>query len=116
MDPVIDQTFSVINIVNLFIGIAIFIAVLLSFYYMFTGAISLILSGGQDEKIKEAVNTIRYSVIGLVMTILAIASIFLLGNIFGVDVGEYISFDRVSEMLSAAFDRILYGKSPDAEF
>jgi hypothetical protein len=105
----IDQEIDILYVVNLFIGLGIVLAILLSLYYMFTGGISLILSGGQDDKIKESVNTIRYAVIGLVMTILAVASMYLFGNLFGVDVFEHVNPDRIFEALRGFFDRLING-------
>ena len=111
MNVAVDQTFDLIDILNLAIGLAMVFAAALSIYYMFSGGISLILSGGQDDKIKEAVNTIRYAVIGLVITVLAFAFIYLLGNVFDVQVGEYINVDRIYSILSSVFDRVVNGKN-----
>ena len=107
----INQTFNIIDLLNLAIGLAMVFAATLSIYYMFSGGISLILSGGQDDKIKEAVNTIRYAVIGLVITVLAFAFIYLLGNVFEVQVGEYINVDRIYSILSSVFERVVNGKN-----
>lgn len=111
MNPVVDQTFNIIDLINLAIGLAMVFAAALSIYYMFSGGISLILSGGQDDKIKEAVNTIRYAVIGLVITVLAFAFIYLLGNVFDVQVGEYINVERIYNILSSVFERVVNGKN-----
>ncbi len=116
MTPVIDQTFDIITIVNLAIGLAMVFAAALSIYYMFSGGISLILSGGQDDKIKEAVNTIRYAVIGLVVTVLAFTVIFLLGNVFDVSVGDYINVERIYSILSFVFDKVVNGPNSSSEF
>jgi len=111
MPVAIDQTFNIVDLLNLAIGLAMVFAAALSIYYMFSGGISLILSGGQDDKIKEAVNTIRYAVIGLVITVLAFAFIYLLGNVFDVQVGEYINVERIYSVLSSVFERVVNGKN-----
>ena len=111
MSAEINQTFNIIDLLNLAIGLAMVFAATLSIYYMFSGGISLILSGGQDDKIKESVNTIRYAVIGLVITVLAFAFIYLLGNVFEVQVGEYINVDRIYTILSSVFDIVVNGKN-----
>lgn len=105
----IQSTFSLEYLVNLGIALAISVAFILSVYYMFSGAISMILSGGQEDKIKEAVNTIRYSVIGLVVTVLAVVFIFMVGNLFGVSLNEYINFDRMIEIMTGLIERIANG-------
>jgi uncharacterized BrkB/YihY/UPF0761 family membrane protein len=108
-DVSVETTFNIIDLINLGIGLAITIAFALSVYYMFAGAISMILSGGQEDKIKEAVNTIRYAVIGLVITVLAVVFIFVIGNIFDINVKEYVNFDRILELLKGLFDRVVNG-------
>lgn len=109
MDIAVNQTFNIIDIINLAIGLAMVFAAVLSIYYMFSGGISLILSGGQDDKIKESVNTIRYAVIGLVITVLAFAFIFLLGNVFDVAISKYIQIDKIYAVLASLFDRVMNG-------
>lgn len=109
MPIAVNQTFDLVDILNLAIGLAMVFAAALSIYYMFSGGISLILSGGQDDKIKESVNTIRYAVIGLIITVLAFAFIYLLGNVFNVQVGNYINVERIYSILSSVFDRVVNG-------
>jgi hypothetical protein len=53
--------------------------------FIFVGGISFILSGGQEDKIKQAVGTIRYSIIGLIVTILAMTAVTVVGRIFNID-------------------------------
>lgn len=114
-DPAAN-TFDLIDLVNLFIAIAIAIAIALSVYYIFVGGVSFILSGGKEEKIKEAVNTIRYAIIGLVVTVAAIVFMYFIGNIFGVNIGEYISPERMFELLSSFFERATTTPSSSGEF
>ena len=82
----IQTLFNPIDLINLAIGLALLAAAVLSVYYMFYGGIALILSGGNDEKIKEAMGTIRYAIIGLIVTLLAVGFIYLLGNMTNVAV------------------------------
>lgn len=103
---VTSNAFNVIDLVNLAIALAIIIAICLSVYYIFVGGISFILSGGQEDKIKEAVNTIRYAIIGLVVTVAAIVFLYFLGNVFGVNVGEKINPERMLEMAGAVYERV----------
>ncbi|MEI7511191.1 MAG: hypothetical protein WCJ84_03480 [Candidatus Peregrinibacteria bacterium] len=100
------NTFNIVDLINLAIALAIIVAIVLSVYYLFVGGISFILSGGQEDKIKEAVNTIRYAIIGLVMTVLAVVFLYILGNIFGVNVAEKINPDRMLEMAQTVYNRV----------
>jgi predicted permease len=70
-NTIIDSAsnYNVIDIINKGLAYAIIAAGLLSVIFIFVGGFSLILSGGNEEKIKSAVGTIRYSIIGLIITI-----------------------------------------------
>ncbi len=100
------NTFNIIDLINLFIALAIVLAIVLSVYYIFVGGISFILSGGEESKIKDAVNTIRYAIIGLVITVAAVVFMYFIGNIFGVNVGDKINPDRMLEMAKSVYDRV----------
>jgi hypothetical protein len=50
----------------------------------------LILSGGKDEKVKPAVNSIRFAVLGVIVIIIALFVAPKLGDILGLNVGRYV--------------------------
>jgi hypothetical protein len=56
----------------LVISIFVLAAGMLSILFILWGGLLLILSGGKDDKIKPAINTIRFAVIGVVVTVLTI--------------------------------------------
>ena len=66
------QNYNIVELINKGLAYAIIIAGFLSVVFIFIGGISFILSGGQEDKIKQAVSTIRYSIIGLIVTILSV--------------------------------------------
>ena len=80
---------------------AIMIAGFLSVVFIFVGGISFILSGGQDDKIKSAVGTIRYAIIGLIVTILSVVIINTVGRAIGINVIQYINFKDVIEIITS---------------
>lgn len=51
----------------------------------------LILSGGKDEKVKPAINSIRYAVVGLIVIILSIFVAPKVGDLLGLNVSTYVS-------------------------
>ena len=79
---------------------AIIIAGFLSVVFIFVGGISFILSGGQEDKIKSAVSTIRYSIIGLIITILATVIIGTVGKAMGLDIIRYINFGDIIDTIT----------------
>lgn len=89
------QDYNVLEIVNIGLAYAIIIAGFLSVIFIFYGGFSFILSGGQEEKIKSAVSTIRYAIIGLVITILATVIVGTVGRAMGLDIIRYLNFGEI---------------------
>jgi len=102
------EQFDILEILNRGIAYAIIIAGFLSVVFIFLGGISFILSGGQEDKIKQAVSTIRYAIIGLIVTVLAIVIVGLVGRALGLDIIQYLNpadiFATVRELTSQAGD------------
>jgi len=94
------QNYDIVTIINIGLAYAIIIAGALSVFFIFIGGISFILSGGQEEKIKQAVSTIRYAIIGLIVTLLAVVIIQVIGRIFGLDVIKYIDLGRIVQTVT----------------
>lgn len=94
------QNYEILEIINRGLAYAIIIAGLLSVVFIFVGGFSFILSGGQEDKIKSAVGTIRYSIIGLIVTILATVIIGTVGKAMGLDIIQYIQFADIIETIT----------------
>jgi len=103
----VTSQFNLVDLINLAVAIAIILAGGLSVFYIFVGGISFILSGGQEDKIREAIQTIRYAIIGLIVTILSVTIIKIVGFIFGFDLLSVVSWDRITVLMSELIDRIL---------
>lgn len=86
---------SLMDLVQMFVVYAFIAAAALSAIFIFVGGISFILSGGNDEKIKQAVNTIRYSIIGLIVTILSFTFVAIVGRLFNLNFMGFLSYDRI---------------------
>jgi hypothetical protein len=102
----VSHEFSVVDLLNLGVAIAILLAGTLSVFYIFFGGISFILSGGQEDKIKQAVHTIRYAIIGLIVTILSVTLVKILGYLFGFDLLSLITWDRITGLMNLIIERI----------
>lgn len=84
---------------NMGIAYAILITGFLSVVFMLVGGVRMIISHGDDEKVKQAVATIRHSVVGLVIAVLAVVLVATVGKAFDMDVMQYIDFDKVMEVV-----------------
>lgn len=94
------SNYEVLEIINRGLAYAIIIAGFLSVVFIFVGGISFILSGGKEEKIKSAVSTIRYAIIGLIITILAIVIVGTVGKAMGLDIIKYINFSDIIDTIT----------------
>jgi hypothetical protein len=107
----VTQEFNIVDLLNLGVAIAIILAGTLSVFYIFYGGISFILSGGQEDKIKQAVHTIRYAIIGLIVTILSVTIIKILGLVFGFDLLSLITWDRITALMNNLISKIASGST-----
>ena len=112
----VTHQFNIVDLLNLGVAIAIILAGGLSVFYIFVGGISFILSGGQEDKIRQAIHTIRYAIIGLIITIMSVTIIKIVGFIFGFDLLSVISWDRITFLMSQLIDRIVGGTSSGGSF
>jgi hypothetical protein len=94
------ESLDLMDLIQMFVVYAFIIAAALSAIFIFVGGISFILSGGNDEKIKQAVNTIRYSIIGLIITILSFTVVTILGRMFGLNFMEYLSYGQIKNSIN----------------
>ncbi len=67
----------------------------------------LILSGGKDEKVKPAINSIRYAVIGVIVIILAVFVAPKVGDLLGLHVSDYLNpkiiFSTIRDLANRIF-------------
>lgn len=92
------------------ISIFVLAAGILSIVFILWGGLLLILSGGKDDKIKPAINTIRFAVIWVVVTVLTIFLFPVFGRLLGLDVERYAKPQRIFEKIEEIWDKI-FGNS-----
>lgn len=97
--------------VLLAISLFVLVAGLLSIIFILWGGLLLILSGGKDDKIKPAINTIRFAVIGVVVTVLTIFLFPVFGRLLGLDVEKYAKPQRIFEKIEEIGDKIFGASS-----
>ncbi|MCC7432580.1 hypothetical protein IT412_03585 [Candidatus Peregrinibacteria bacterium] len=89
------SNYNIPDVINKGLAYAILFAGLLSVIFIIVGGFSFILSGGSEEKIKQAVGTIRYAIIGLVITILSVVIVQALGQFIGLNVVKYLDVGEI---------------------
>ena len=94
------------DLVLLIISLFVLIAWVFSIVFILWGGLLLILSWGKDDKIKPAINTIRYAVIWIIVTILTIFLFPILGRLLWLDVEKYAEPKRIFEKIEEIGDNI----------
>ncbi len=95
---------SIVQIVATVIAFALILASVLSLFYIIIGGITFILSAGNEEKIKKAVHTVRYSIIGLFVSFLAFFLVSWIAKLL--DVPFDLSFGTILDLMSQLFDSL----------
>jgi formate hydrogenlyase subunit 3/multisubunit Na+/H+ antiporter MnhD subunit len=97
----VQNIYDPLELLNLVVAFAIMGAGLLSLVYIFRGGLQFIFSGGDEGKIKKAVDSIRYAIIGLVITILSFGVVAWVGRIFGYDLISYIKPEIILKLVNS---------------
>lgn len=95
---------SVIDIVATFIALALIAASILCLFFIIIGGISFILSAGNEEKIRKAVNTIRYSIIGLIVTFVAFFAVSFISRLL--DIPFELNFSTIVDLMQEIFQAL----------
>lgn len=89
------SNYNIPDIINKGLAYAILLAGILSVVFIIVGGFSFILSGGSEDKIKQAVGTIRYAIIGLIITILAVVIVQAVGSFIGLNVVQHLDVREI---------------------
>ena len=92
---------SLLDIIATVIALGIIVASISSLVFIIVGGITFILSAGNDEKIKKAVHTIRYAIIGLVISFLAFFLVAWLSRLL--DIPFDLTFTTIVSLMQEIF-------------
>lgn len=95
---------SVIDIVATFIALALIVASVLCLVFIIIGGITFILSAGDEEKIKKAVHTIRYAIIGLIVTFVSFFAVAWLSKLL--DIPFELNFSTIVDLMRDIFESL----------
>lgn len=95
---------SVIEILAAVIAFGLILASVLSLIYIIVGGITFILSAGNEEKIKKAVHTVRYSIIGLFVSFLAFFLVSWIAKLL--DIPFDLSFGTILDLMNELFNSL----------
>ncbi|TSC57572.1 MAG: Uncharacterized protein Greene041619_1088 [Candidatus Peregrinibacteria bacterium Greene0416_19] len=92
---------SPIDIFATFIALSLIAASLLCLVFIIVGGITFILSAGNEEKIKKAVHTIRFAIIGLFVTFIAFFAVSWISNLL--DIPFELNFSTIISLMQELF-------------
>ena len=95
---------SPIQIVATFIALALIAASFLCLVFIIVGGITFILSAGNEDKIKKAVHTIRYAIIGLFVTFVAFFAVSWISKILGIPFD--LNFSMILSLMQDIFNSL----------
>lgn len=75
----------------------------------------LILSGGKDEKVKPAINSIRYAVVGIIVIVIAIFVAPKVSEMLGLGTHQYLSPKSIFDTIKVLMNQI-FGAGNDTYF
>lgn len=113
-NSILGQQMDFWEFILLAISLFVLISGVLSIIFILWWGLLLILSGGKDEKIKPAINTIRYAIIGIVVTVLTIFLFPIFWNLLGIDVEKYAQPKRIFEKIEEIGNKIFGWSSSSA--
>lgn len=112
LPPVAQLTFvqpamTPLEALNKFIAYSILIAFVLAVAYILWGGFKFIFSGGDDNKVKQAMGTIRHAIIGLVIVIGAVFIVYIVGQFFGMDIGRHLfNYEEIVSDIRGIIDNL----------
>ncbi len=92
---------SVVQIVATLIAFGLIFSSILSLIYIIIGGITFILSAGNEEKIKKAVHTVRYAIIGLFVSFVAFFLVSWIAKLL--EIPFDLSFGTIIDLMNELF-------------
>lgn len=106
--PIFWESLEFWDFILLAISLFVLFAWVLSIVFILWWGLLLILSGGKDDKIKPAINTIRYAIIWVIITVLSIFLFPILWRLLGLDVNRYAKPERIFEKIEQIWNNIFW--------
>lgn len=109
--PIFSNNMEFGDFVLLIISIFVLAAWILSIVFVLYWWLLLILSWWKEDKIKPAINTIRYAIFWLIITVAAIFLFPILWKLLWIDVEKYAKPTRILEKIEQIWNNIFWTSS-----
>ena len=109
--PLLSSTTDPWDIVLLVISIFVLVAWVASILFILWWGLLMILSWWKEDNITPALNTIRYAIFWVIVTVATIFLFPILGRILGIDVDKYAKPSRIFEKIDEIWNKIFWSNS-----
>ena len=109
--PLLSSTTDPWDIVLLVISIFVLVAWVAPILFILWCGLLMILSWWKEDKITPALNTIRYAIFWVIVTVATIFLFPILGRILGIDVDKYAKPSRIFEKIDEIWNKIFWSNS-----
>lgn len=104
----IQQAYSLEDVIRVWIALVILLSGFLAVFYVLWWGVSLILSWGKEDKIKPAINSIRFAVLWLLLIIVSIFVLPKIWDLLWLWISRYVSpnviFKEIKQISNKIFD------------
>jgi hypothetical protein len=106
-----DAAYSASDIIRVAVSLVVLVAWLCAILFIVWWWLMLILSGWKDEKVKPAINSIRYAVIGIIVIVIAIFVAPKISEMLGLWTHDYLSPKSIFDTIKVLMARIFWTSS-----
>jgi len=85
------ETYSIDDVLRIGIAVVLAISVIVAVLFAIWGGFLMVISGGDEEKVKKAVNHIRYAALGILVLFIIIFAAPILLRLLGLPYGDYFT-------------------------
>lgn len=107
-NSVFQSRMDISDFILLAISLAILAAWVLAIWYILRWALLLILSGGKEDKITPAINTIRYALIWLIVSVITIFIFPKVAWLLWLDATKFASPEKIFFQIKVVWDKIFW--------
>lgn len=115
--PILDSSvsYSASDIIRIAVSLIVLVWGLCAIIFVIWWGLMLILSGGKDEKVKPAINSIRYAVIGIIVIVIAIFVAPKISEMLWLGQHDYLSPKSIFDTIKMLMGRI-FGTSSSVNY
>lgn len=99
------------DIIRVAISLIILFSWIVAIFFIIWWWVMLILSGGKEDKVKPAVNSIKYAVIWLIVIILSVFLTPKFWDMLGLNVSKYVSPDVIFSTIKDLSNKFFWTKN-----